>query len=118
MYSQIDEAIVNDAWMNVIPTKVMAMEPLFSDDSLLGLILEDQEYTQKRPFRFYNCLVKQQKFKEKVQAGWHITGDGLKGIWKNLKVVRREMQKLNTKEFNGVVDRVQRMGDLCLCKMT
>ena len=57
----------------------------------IGLILEDQEDTQKRPFRFYNCLVKHQKIKEKDQAGWHITGDGLKGIWKNLKVIRREM---------------------------
>ncbi|KAK4706639.1 hypothetical protein R3W88_033809 [Solanum pinnatisectum] len=82
-----------------MPTQVMAMEPLFSDHSPLGLIVVDQRDNQKRPFRFYNCLVKHQIFKKGVQAG----------IWKNLKEVRSEMQKLNTKEFKGVADRVQRI---------
>ncbi|KAK4716247.1 hypothetical protein R3W88_014585 [Solanum pinnatisectum] len=98
VYSRIDKAIANAAWMDIMPTHVMAMEPLFLDHSPSGLIVEDQRDTQKRPFRFYNCLVKHQKFK-----------GGLKGIWKNLKVVRREIQKLNTKEFKGVANRVQRI---------
>ncbi|KAK4729828.1 hypothetical protein R3W88_022816 [Solanum pinnatisectum] len=89
VYSRIDKAIDNTAWIDIMPTQVMAMKPLFSNHSPLGLIVEDQRDTQKRSFRFFNC--------------------GLKGIRKNLKVVRREMQKLNTKEFKGVADRVQRI---------
>lgn len=109
MYSRIDEAIGNTTWMGIMPTQVMAMEPLFSDHSPLGLIVEDQRDTKKIPFRFYNCIGKHQKFKEGVHVGWQIKGGGLKGIWKNLKLIRREMQKLNTNEFMGVADRVQRI---------
>ncbi|KAK6780222.1 hypothetical protein RDI58_022406 [Solanum bulbocastanum] len=91
VYSRIDKAIANAAWMDIMPTQVMAREPLFSYHSPLGLIVEDQRDNQKRPFRFYNCLVQHQNFKKGVQAGWQITGGGLKGIWKNLKEVRSEM---------------------------
>ncbi|KAK6779959.1 hypothetical protein RDI58_022143 [Solanum bulbocastanum] len=66
MYSRIDKAITNVAWMGIMPAQVMAMEPLFSDHSPLGLIVEEQMDTQKRPFRLYNCLFKHQKFKEGV----------------------------------------------------
>ncbi|KAG5572051.1 hypothetical protein H5410_061817 [Solanum commersonii] len=51
-----DKAIGNAAWMGKMPTLVMAIEPLFSDHSLLGLIVEKQRDTQKRPFRMYNSL--------------------------------------------------------------
>ncbi|KAK4729835.1 hypothetical protein R3W88_022823 [Solanum pinnatisectum] len=73
VYSRIDKAIDNTLWMDIMPTQVMAMKLLFSDHSPLGLIVEDQRDTQKRPFRFYNCLGKHQKFKEGVQAGSKIT---------------------------------------------
>jgi len=57
VYSRIDKAIVNAELVNMMDTQqVIAMEPLFSDHSPLGLILEEQRDTRKRPFRFYNCI--------------------------------------------------------------
>ncbi|WMV30067.1 hypothetical protein MTR67_023452 [Solanum verrucosum] len=95
VYSRIDKVIGNYAWMDKMPTQVTAMDPLLLDHSPLGLIIEEQKDEQKGPFRFYNYLGDHPKFKKGVQADWQITGGGMKGIWRNLKMVRREMQKLN-----------------------
>ncbi|KAK6803540.1 hypothetical protein RDI58_001324 [Solanum bulbocastanum] len=50
VYSQIDKAIANAAWMDIMPTQVMAIEPLFSDHSPLGLIVEDKGTIRKDHF--------------------------------------------------------------------
>ncbi|KAH0728693.1 hypothetical protein KY284_004558 [Solanum tuberosum] len=95
--------------MDKMPTQVMAMDPLFSDHSPLGLIIEEQRDEQRRPFRFYNCLGDHPNFKEGVQAGWQISEGGMKGVWRNLKMVRRDMQKLNKREFMGVAENVHKI---------
>ncbi|KAH0722784.1 hypothetical protein KY290_005436 [Solanum tuberosum] len=87
--------------------QVIAMEPLFSDHSPLGLIMEEKRGTRKRPFRFYNCIGKHPEFRDRVKDGWQILGGGMKGVWRNLKRVRKEMQHLNNKEFMGVSEKVQ-----------
>jgi len=33
----------------------------------------------------------------------------MKGVWNNLKIVRREMQQLNKKEYVGVTGKVQQI---------
>ncbi|KAK4731172.1 hypothetical protein R3W88_024160 [Solanum pinnatisectum] len=91
------------------PMQVMAMDPLFSNHSPLGLLVEEQRDTKKKPFRFYNCLGKHPNLRSKVQASWQIQGRGMKGVWKNLKLVRREIQKLNQYEFMGVSNRVKQL---------
>ncbi|XP_015169932.1 uncharacterized protein [Solanum tuberosum] len=108
VYSRIDKAIVNAEWVNKMATQqVIAMEPLFSDHSPLGLIMEEKRGTRKRPFRFYNCIGKHPEFRDRVKDGWQILGGGMKGVWRNLKRVRKEMQHLNNKEFMGVSKKVQ-----------
>ncbi|KAH0711987.1 hypothetical protein KY289_007946 [Solanum tuberosum] len=73
VYSRIDKAIVNAELVNRMDTQqVIAMEPLFSDHSPLGLILEEQRNTRKRPFRFYNRIGKHPDFRERVKASWQI----------------------------------------------
>ncbi|KAK6802917.1 hypothetical protein RDI58_000701 [Solanum bulbocastanum] len=53
-------AIANATWMDTMPTQVLAMEPLFLDHSPLGLIVEEQRDTQKRPFRIKNTKAQNQ----------------------------------------------------------
>ncbi|KAG5576616.1 hypothetical protein H5410_056750, partial [Solanum commersonii] len=80
VYSKIDKAIVNDEWVNKMATQhVIAMEPLFSDHFLIGLIIEEQRDTRKRPFRFYNCVGEHQEFRSRVKDSWKILGGGMKG---------------------------------------
>ncbi|KAH0634359.1 hypothetical protein KY284_037145 [Solanum tuberosum] len=87
--------------------QVIVMEPLFSDHSPLDVILDEQKDTRKRPFRFYNCIGQHPDFKDSVGASWQILGGGMKGVWRNLKMVRIEMKKINQKKFMGVSEKVQ-----------
>ncbi|KAK6803196.1 hypothetical protein RDI58_000980 [Solanum bulbocastanum] len=87
------------------------------DCNLAELHIGGREYTSNEHVcsRIDKALVndawmekmKHPEFRDRVQASWQILGGGMEGIWRNLKMVRREMQKLNKDEFMGVSDRVQ-----------
>lgn len=110
VYSRIHKIIVNGAWITKMSAlQALVMDPLFSYHSPLSLIIEEQRDTRKRPFRFYNCLGQHPYFRSKVQARRQRQGGGMKGIWNNLKLVSREMQKSKHKEFMGVSDKVQHL---------
>ncbi|XP_049414592.1 uncharacterized protein LOC125877300 [Solanum stenotomum] len=111
IYSRIDKARVNADWLNKMATQqVIAIEPLFLDHSPLGLIMGEQRDTKKRPFKFYNCIGQHPEFRNRVEASWHILGEGMKGIRMNLKIVRKKMKKIIQKDFMGVSEKVQALG--------
>lgn len=60
-------------------------------------------------FKFFNCFAQHPKFIEKIQASWVIQGASMHVIWKNLKLVRNKMQKLNKKQFMGVSEKVKQL---------
>ncbi|KAK4724319.1 hypothetical protein R3W88_027098 [Solanum pinnatisectum] len=108
VFSRIDRALVNDEWViRMPPLQVMVMEPLFSDHSPLSIEVETQRDIRKKPFRFYNCLAQYPDFKPTIQTSWQRQNGGMQGVWNNLKIVRREMQHLNKKEYVGVTEKVQ-----------
>ncbi|WMV30242.1 hypothetical protein MTR67_023627 [Solanum verrucosum] len=110
VFSRIDRVIINATWMNMMPIyQVMAMDPLFSDHSPLGLLMEEQRDNQRRPFRFYNCIGQHSEFWMRVQKSWIMQDGGIKGVWRNLKRMKIEMQQLNKVEFIGVTGRVQQL---------
>lgn len=110
VFSKIDKALVNAEWVNsMVPRQVLVMEPSFSDHSPLSITLHQQRDKFKRPFRFYNCLTQHSCFQEKVRQGWTRHNEGMRGIWNNLKEVRREMQQLNHQEFSGTTQKVQKL---------
>ncbi|KAG5631263.1 hypothetical protein H5410_002980, partial [Solanum commersonii] len=68
---EIDVARYNKSWLWInFKKQVMAMDPLFSDLSPLGLIVDEQKDSQKRPFRLYNSIGKHPEFRDRVQADW------------------------------------------------
>lgn len=79
--------------------QVLVMEPLFSDCLPLCITLQQQENNVKRPFRFYNCLAQHESFHDKIVQRWTRQNEGMRGVWNNLKGVRRDMQMLNYQEF-------------------
>ncbi|KAH0724701.1 hypothetical protein KY284_000566 [Solanum tuberosum] len=110
VFSRIDRAIVNATWMNKMPNyQVMAMDPLFSYHSHLGLLMEEQRDNKRRPFWFYNCIGQHSEFRMRVHKSWVMQGGGMQGAWRNLKRMKKEMRKLNKAEFMGVSGRVQQL---------
>lgn len=108
MYSRIDKALVNATWqLNMSVRLVQVLDPLFSDHSLLCLAIEEAPDTRKRPFKLYNYLAQHSDSRNIVRDSWVIAGEGLRGIWKNLKTVRYALQKLSRHDFNGVTPRIQ-----------
>lgn len=110
VFSRIDRALVNDEWViRMPPLQVMVMEPLFSDHSPLSIEVETQRDIRKKPFRFYNYLAQHLDFKPTIQTSWQRQNGGMQGVWNNLKIVRKEMQYLNKKEYIGVTGKVQHL---------
>lgn len=55
------------------PKQVRIMDPICSDHSPLSLDIEEHQDNYKRPFKFFNCLVQHQEFKdskERVDHTW------------------------------------------------
>lgn len=110
VYSRIDRALANDEWVMNMPTvQVLLMDPQCSDHSPLSIEVEVPKDSQKRPFKYYNCIAQHPEFHNKVLQRWTIQGKGMKGVWNNLKQVRREMTKINQQEYRGVSDKVQQL---------
>lgn len=107
-FRSIDKAIVNAEWMNSLAhVQVLVMEPSLSDHSPLSITLHQHSGKEKRPFHFYNCQAQHASFQEKIVQGWTRQKEGVKGVWSNLKKMRRESQKLNKQEYSRVSRKVQ-----------
>lgn len=83
------------------------MNPLFSDHSPFCWKIDEQRDTKKRSFKFYNYLAQHSEFKGKIQASWTRKEGNMQDVWRNLKLVRYEMQNLNKNEFIGVLEKIK-----------
>ncbi|KAK4708986.1 hypothetical protein R3W88_029911 [Solanum pinnatisectum] len=116
VFCRIDRALVNDEWVIRMPPLQGMVWSLYSQIIPLSIELKSQRDIRKKPFRFYNCLAKHPDFKTTIQSSWKRQNGGMQGVWQNLKVVRREMQQLNKKDYVGVTKKVQQITRELLAK--
>ncbi|XP_070029966.1 uncharacterized protein [Nicotiana sylvestris] len=82
VYSRIDRAIVNAAWMvNMPPLQAQIMDPYFSDHSPLSIQIATSLETGKKPFKFFNYLAEHPDFGKIIQENWALTDGKMARIW-------------------------------------
>lgn len=106
--SRIDHGIVNDLWMlNHSETVIQYLHHGISDHTLLLLVYGEGVKSGSRPFRFFNHLLLQPKFEEKVKDIWsrhNITS--MKDLWNVLRQDKQNLKEMNVSEFKGVEEKI------------
>lgn len=108
--SRIDRGLVNKEWMDTFnATEVVYHPPGLSDHCPLVFTVDKEENEGGRPFRFLNALASHDQFKEAVVMGWgEAQGNAtMNQVWMKLKNVKKELKKLNSKEFAQVAEKVE-----------
>lgn len=60
---KLDRVLINDQWLVDFPSAVaMFGLPDFSDHASLSVVLDPQNQKQRKPFKFYNLLLKNHEF--------------------------------------------------------
>lgn len=110
VHSKIDRTLVNSEWLTKWPhLEVVAMDPYFSNHSLLCITVEVQQDRSPRPFKFLNHLADHLDFQKVVENVWYtaIQGTPMESIWLKLKAIKVKINKLNEKGFSKVNLRVK-----------
>lgn len=107
-YSKIDRAVVNVEWMlKMSQLEVNVMNPGTSDHSPLCLELDRTITGTHRAFKFFNCIVEHPQFMKRVKEALLGGHKDLMGVRQKLKKVKASIKQLNTKEFQGVSNKVK-----------
>ncbi|XP_055822001.1 uncharacterized protein LOC129890481 [Solanum dulcamara] len=109
IYSRIDRIFGNSDWMMHWGHVVTQYEvPYISDHSPMLIKIEDNQWTVKPPFRFFNIWADHSKFMEKVTEIWHkqLVPGKMANIWAKLKALQKILKTLNKEEFQNISTRI------------
>ncbi|WMV25905.1 hypothetical protein MTR67_019290 [Solanum verrucosum] len=108
IHRKIDWILTNASWVHKWEhIQGLIMEPLFSDHCVVSFPLGDRQNSGQKSFKFFNHIAEHPDFIGVVRKGWRgMTYPTMRGVWQNLKKVKVLIQKLNTKAFKGVTERV------------
>lgn len=103
---KLDRCMVNDDWYNSFPSSVAFFgSPDFSDHAVISICLEPTRKRMRKPFKFYNFLLKNSDFLDVVYTSWlsfNVTGSAMFRVSRKLKLLKsiiREFSKLN---YSGI----------------
>lgn len=110
IYSKIDRALINAEWCNTFPhSHVVFLPPGISDHSpCLVLICEDY-WAGRRPFRFCNMWRKHASYKTLVQNAWQepVAGSPMFRIVTKLKRVNEGLKAFHKNQYSNLQQRIE-----------
>lgn len=120
--SRIDWAIGNADWMLQVPhLEVKVLDLGCSDHSPLSILLDSEEQTDYKPFKFLNCLADHAEFKVVIKKAWEINTSGplMMKVWRKLKIAKQGLKVLNSKDYKLVGRKVnelrEKLGEIQNC---
>lgn len=96
--------------MKIVLHKLFITDPGCSGHSPLSLYVAQDEDRRSKPFKFLNHVVGHEKFPKTVEDVWsrRFGRSRMACIWRNLEYVKQAMKHLNTTEFGGLEDRINK----------
>ncbi|XP_019252718.1 PREDICTED: uncharacterized protein LOC109231512 [Nicotiana attenuata] len=84
--------------------------PQISDYAPMLLTLSSSTWTGRVPFSFFNIWAAHGDFSQIVANIWnsHNTCGTLKSVWTKLKVLKPALKPLNSREFSGITQRIEK----------
>lgn len=107
---KLDRILANDAWNNLFPLALGFFGPAdFSDHSSMHVSLSSGQPRQKKPFRFYYYLLKNEGFISIVANGWfsqQIHGSAMFRVARKLKLLKSPIREFSKSNYSGIELRV------------
>ncbi|XP_060182858.1 uncharacterized protein LOC132612786 [Lycium barbarum] len=106
IYSKIDWVFINDEWLNSMPSsRTIFLPEGVSDHCPAKVNLIEGRSRQQRSFLYCNVRGQHPQFLQLVKVGWEIPIQGCKmlQVVKRLKLLKRELKKLNSQNFRNLV---------------
>lgn len=108
---KLDRVLVNDDWLCLFPLSLAVFgEPAFSDHASMSLALQSGAPKQKKPFRFFNYLLKNEDFLPLVAHHWFsygISGTAMFRVARKLKTLKKAIRDFSRQNFSDIEKRVK-----------
>ncbi|XP_062113344.1 uncharacterized protein LOC133824476 [Humulus lupulus] len=115
VYSKIDHAFINEGWIDFLLNSIVELHwEVYSDHCFFLIKTHSAGNLGVQPFRFFNCWITHNKFKETVMENWlkPMTARGLWGVTKKLLRLKHVLRKFNRMEIGDIEQRFhQAKGD-------
>ena len=106
---KLDRCLVNDEWYNAFPSSVAFFgSPDFSDHAAISICLEPNRIRTRKPFKFYNFLLKNSDFLETVYTSWfsfNVTGSAMFRVSRKLKLLKNIIREFSKHNYSGIEKR-------------
>ncbi|KAH0712004.1 hypothetical protein KY285_007640 [Solanum tuberosum] len=106
IYSRIDWMFINNEWLTSMPAcKAMYLNEGISDHCPIKITFEENNVKTRRAFKYCNVWSKHPQFKHVILEGWGTLIDGYKmlQVIRRLKLLKKELKKLNSMHFRNIV---------------
>ncbi|KAF3508473.1 hypothetical protein F2Q69_00005071 [Brassica cretica] len=113
---KINHAFINQEWANKFPDGFAEfLEPHQSDHAPWPFRLPSAQRRVPKPFKFFNHIVDHPLFEDTVRAAWHpeeIIGICLFKLVRSLKLLEKELRRINKTHYSGISQRVKDQGEI------
>ena len=103
---KLDRCLVNDDWYNAFPSSVALFgSPVFSDHAAISICLQPDRIRAKKPFKFYNFLLKNSDFLVTVFTSWfsfNVTGSAMFRVSRKLKLLKNIIREFSKHNYSGI----------------
>ncbi|XP_020253806.1 uncharacterized protein LOC109830857 [Asparagus officinalis] len=107
----LDRVLVNEIWIqNYTSNQVEFLPPSCSDHSPGLIIIEDEDYMGKRPFKFFKMWTTHPDFLSAVTSSWEktVVGYNMYKFHTKLKNLKSVLKDLNKRNFMNISEQVLR----------
>ncbi|KAG7563624.1 Reverse transcriptase domain [Arabidopsis suecica] len=108
---KLDRILVNDEWQVLFPLSTGFFgAPLFSDHSPGFIVLNPEDHRQKKPFKFYNFLLKNPSFLPLICESWftvNVVGSAMFRVSIKLRELKKVIRDFSKTNYSNLEKRVQ-----------
>ncbi|KAG7595163.1 Endonuclease/exonuclease/phosphatase superfamily [Arabidopsis thaliana x Arabidopsis arenosa] len=115
---KIDRILVNDSWSALFPSSFgLFGAPDFSDHASCGVVLEEAAIKAKRPFKFFNFLLRNPEFLNLIRDSWYslnVVGSAMFRVSKKLKALKKPIKDFSKLNYSNLELRTKEAHDTLL----
>lgn len=111
----LDRRLVNGEWYFTFPSSVALFgSPEFSDHAVISVSLDPDRIRVKKPFRFFNFIIKNPEFLGMICVNWfsfNITGSAMFRVSKKLKLLKKCVKDFSRINYSGIERKTEEAHD-------
>ncbi|KAG2290102.1 hypothetical protein Bca52824_049706 [Brassica carinata] len=108
---RIDHALINQGWASRFPDAYADfVEPGQSDHAACIFKVPSLRRRSRKPFKFYHHIIDHPEYSTVVSEAWNpgaIIGTNQFKLVRSMKLLKKELRKINTRYFSGISTRVK-----------